>query len=282
MSTLKWLMLLTHLCSILEHLPTTISCFLLAMDEDSIDRLSNGYGLCKISKWSGELESRGFEIRARNSIIRGNQRQIKMGLVPMLRVFNTTSTNVSTKYDCVLLKNESQWKFRMCMQTKTYLEHIYITLGSTPKGKLKRCWNTNKEGPTRWTCPTFANGEFFFVTPEHPVGIIRIPLLVHLGRCFKWPRSWCTRRSSSIDPSLRYDWFIVPTFIGPQLDKNINKCSSQCIEGRETRTRTRIFFPKRKKKKWETKWRFVHGRSLIGNQRTIRSVTCESWKMMTL
>jgi ribonucleotide reductase alpha subunit len=71
--------------------PQLSSCYLIAMEDDSLDGIYNTLHDCaNISKWSGGIGLHIHNIRANNSIIRGTNGQ-SSGIVPMLRVFNNTA-----------------------------------------------------------------------------------------------------------------------------------------------------------------------------------------------
>ena len=71
--------------------PQMSSCFLLAMEEDSLEGIYNTLKDCaRISKWSGGIGLHIHNVRAKGSPIRGTN-GISTGIVPMLRVFNNTA-----------------------------------------------------------------------------------------------------------------------------------------------------------------------------------------------
>jgi len=75
--------------------PQLSSCFLVAMDSDSISGIYKTLGDCAaISKYAGGIGLHCHNIRARGSGIRGTN-GISDGLVPMLRVFNNTARYVN-------------------------------------------------------------------------------------------------------------------------------------------------------------------------------------------
>lgn len=79
--------------------PQLSSCFLLAMDEDSIECIFDTITECAhISKWSGGIGVACSNIRAKGSTIRGTNGRSN-GIVPMLRVFNSTCLYVD---QCVM------------------------------------------------------------------------------------------------------------------------------------------------------------------------------------
>lgn len=74
--------------------PQLSSCFLLAMQDDSIEGIYDTLKQCAcISKWAGGIGLSMHNIRATNSYIRGTNGSSN-GLVPMLRVFNDTARYV--------------------------------------------------------------------------------------------------------------------------------------------------------------------------------------------
>jgi ribonucleoside-diphosphate reductase alpha chain len=75
--------------------PQLSSCYLIAMEDDSIDGIYNTLKDCAmISKYSGGIGLHIHNIRAKGSHIRGTNGKTD-GLVPMLRVFNNTARYVN-------------------------------------------------------------------------------------------------------------------------------------------------------------------------------------------
>jgi ribonucleoside-diphosphate reductase alpha chain len=71
--------------------PQLSSCYLLALEDDSVDGIYNTLKDCaKISKWAGGIGLHIHNLRASGSHIRGTN-GTSNGLVPMLRVFNNTA-----------------------------------------------------------------------------------------------------------------------------------------------------------------------------------------------
>lgn len=71
------------------------SCFLLHTNDDSIDGIYNTMHECAmISKYSGGIGLHIHNVRAKNSIIRGTNGKSD-GIIPMLRVFNSTARYVN-------------------------------------------------------------------------------------------------------------------------------------------------------------------------------------------
>ena len=74
--------------------PQLSSCYLLGMEDDSIDGIFSTLKDCAlISKWAGGIGLHSHNVRAKNSLIRGTN-GISNGLVPMLKVFNNTARYV--------------------------------------------------------------------------------------------------------------------------------------------------------------------------------------------
>ena len=74
--------------------PQLSSCFLMAMEEDSIDGIFNTLKECAlISKWAGGIGLHIHNVRATGSQIRGTNGSSN-GIVPMLKVFNNTAKYV--------------------------------------------------------------------------------------------------------------------------------------------------------------------------------------------
>ena len=71
--------------------PQLSSCYLIGMEEDSIDGIYNTLKDCaNISKWAGGIGLHVHNVRAANSPIYGTN-GVSTGLVPMLKVFNSTA-----------------------------------------------------------------------------------------------------------------------------------------------------------------------------------------------
>merc|ERR1711939_891393 len=74
--------------------PQLSSCFLLAMQQDSIDGIFSTLKDCSlISKWAGGIGLHIHNVRAKGSTIRGTN-GTSNGIVPMLQVFNKTARYV--------------------------------------------------------------------------------------------------------------------------------------------------------------------------------------------
>ncbi len=74
--------------------PQLSSCFLLAMEDDSIEGIFNTVKECaNISKWAGGIGLHIHNVRAEGSPIQGTNGKSN-GIIPMLRVFNNTARYV--------------------------------------------------------------------------------------------------------------------------------------------------------------------------------------------
>lgn len=83
--------------------PQMSSCFLLAMEKDSLDGIYNTLSDCaSISKWAGGIGLHIHNIRAKGSLIRGTN-GASNGIVPMLRVFNNTARYVDQCFTALTL-----------------------------------------------------------------------------------------------------------------------------------------------------------------------------------
>jgi ribonucleotide reductase alpha subunit len=75
--------------------PQLSSCYLIGMEEDSLDGIYNTLADCaRISKWAGGIGLHIHNIRAKDSYINGTNGKTD-GIVPMLRVFNSTARYVN-------------------------------------------------------------------------------------------------------------------------------------------------------------------------------------------
>jgi ribonucleoside-diphosphate reductase alpha subunit len=75
--------------------PQLSSCFLIQMEDDSIQGIYNTLSECaQISKWAGGIGLSVHNIRAKDSAIKGTNGK-STGIVPMLKVFNDTAKYVN-------------------------------------------------------------------------------------------------------------------------------------------------------------------------------------------
>lgn len=75
--------------------PQLSSCFLIAMENDSINGIYNTLSKCaNISKWAGGIGLHIHNIRSTGSLIKGTNGN-STGIIPMLKVFNSTARYVN-------------------------------------------------------------------------------------------------------------------------------------------------------------------------------------------
>lgn len=75
--------------------PQLSSCYLIAMESDSLEGIYNTLLDCaQISKWAGGIGLHIHNVRATGSLIRGTN-GISTGIIPMLKVFNNTAKYIN-------------------------------------------------------------------------------------------------------------------------------------------------------------------------------------------
>jgi len=141
------------------------NCFLIAMEEDSIDGIYNTLKDCAlISKWAGGIGMHIHNVRATGSQIRGTNGNSN-GIVPMLRVFNNTAKYVD---QCVtpetyIYTTEGPIEIQNCTygETKVFnltggVETIENVLEHPYEGQI-------------YNIETMHSIDNLRITPEHPV-----------------------------------------------------------------------------------------------------------------
>lgn len=147
--------------------PQLSSCFLLAMDEDSIECIYDTITECaNISKWAGGIGVACSKIRAKGSSIRGTNGRSN-GIVPMLRVFNSTCLYID---QCVLPEtyiytSEGPCQIQNCCAGKTEILNL-----NGEMEKIEKVLEHSYEGEM-----IIIKSKLFIddlqITPEHPVCI---------------------------------------------------------------------------------------------------------------
>ena len=145
--------------------PQLSSCFLIAMEEDSIGGIYNTLKDCAlISKWAGGIGMHIHNVRATGSQIRGTNGNSN-GIVPMLRVFNNTAKYVD---QCVtpetyIYTTEGPIEIQNCTygETKVFnltggVETIENVLEHPYEGQI-------------YNIETMHSIDNLRITPEHPV-----------------------------------------------------------------------------------------------------------------
>ena len=145
--------------------PQLSSCFLIAMEEDSINGIYNTLKDCAlISKWAGGIGMHIHNVRATGSQIRGTNGNSN-GIVPMLRVFNNTAKYVD---QCVtpetyIYTTQGPIEIQTCSYGETQV--FNLTGGvETIQNVLEHPY----EGQI-YNIETMHSIDNLRITPEHPV-----------------------------------------------------------------------------------------------------------------
>jgi len=145
--------------------PQLSSCFLIAMEQDSIAGIFNTLKDCAlISKWAGGIGLHIHNIRASNSHIRGTNGSSN-GIVPMLRVFNNTAKYVD---QCVvpetyIYTTQGPIEIQNCSYGET---QVFNLMGDveTIENVLEHPYNGQI-----YSIETMHSIDNLRITPEHPV-----------------------------------------------------------------------------------------------------------------
>ena len=148
------------------------SCYLIAMEEDSIEGIYNTLKDCAlISKWAGGIGLHIHNIRASNSQIRGTN-GTSNGIVPMLRVFNNTAKYVDQCFASttnIYTKNGAVSFYELTADTD-----VYNNTGSTEK--IESILNYDKPGEVLNKIKIYDEEKTDFpsllCTGEHPICIL--------------------------------------------------------------------------------------------------------------
>ena len=149
--------------------PQLSSCYLIALEEDSLEGIYNTLKDCAmISKWAGGIGLHIHNLRAKGSHIVGTN-GISNGIVPMLRVFNNTARYVD---QCVHPET-------ILYTTNGPLQIQHCSLGETKifnsKGDCETIENVIEhpyEGEI-YNIDTMHCIESLRITPEHPLLVLR-------------------------------------------------------------------------------------------------------------
>lgn len=143
--------------------PQLSSCFLIAMENDSIDGIYNTLKDCAlISKHAGGIGLHIHNIRATGSHIRGTN-GTSNGIVPMLRVFNNTAKYVDqcVHPDSIIYTDEGPIPISNCISGKT---RVFNRTGGLET--IKTVLEHYYEGPLYIVTNEFTNNSLY-ITPEH-------------------------------------------------------------------------------------------------------------------
>ena len=150
--------------------PQLSSCYLMAMEDDSIDGIFNTLKDCAlISKWAGGIGLHIHNIRAAGSQIRGTN-GTSNGIVPMLKVFNNTAkyvdqcvvpetwiyTTQGPKHIQDVVSNETE-----IFNSEGKPELIHNVLEHPYEGNMLKIFTEHCQTPLE-------------ITPEHPIWIAEV------------------------------------------------------------------------------------------------------------
>ena len=149
--------------------PQLSSCFLQAMESDSIDGIYNTLKDCAlISKHAGGIGLHIHNVRATGSHIRGTN-GTSNGIVPMLRVFNNTAKYVDQCVDpsTIIYTTQGPKTIKECVSGETEIFNL--------NGKHEVIENVLEHGYEGEILEfKLEHGMYpFYITPEHPVYVMR-------------------------------------------------------------------------------------------------------------
>jgi len=149
--------------------PQLSSCFLQAMESDSIEGIYNTLKDCAlISKWAGGIGLHIHNVRASGSHIRGTNGSSN-GIVPMLRVFNNTARYVDQCLDkeTIIYTTDGPKQIQECSSQETT---IFNLNGDTET--IQQVLEHDYDGPLLdiQTTHSLFNMK---VTPQHPIYVLR-------------------------------------------------------------------------------------------------------------
>ena len=149
--------------------PQLSSCYLLSMEDDSIDGIFNTLKDCAtISKWAGGIGLHIHNIRATGSHIRGTNGSSN-GIVPMLRVFNNTAKYVDqcVMSETIIYTTDGPKEIQNCTVGQTRIfnmmgktEVIQDVLEHEYDGEILKIQTMHSMFP-------------LYITPMHPLYVLR-------------------------------------------------------------------------------------------------------------
>jgi len=144
------------------------SCYLIAMENDSIDGIYNTLKDCAlISKWAGGIGLHIHNVRASGSHIRGTNGSSN-GIVPMLKVFNNTAKYVDQCIlpETIIYTTQGPKQIQHCVMNET---EIYNLNGETEV--IENVLEHHYEGEVL-EIETMHSIHNLTITPEHPVYVL--------------------------------------------------------------------------------------------------------------
>ena len=149
--------------------PQLSSCYLISMENDSIEGIYNTLKDCAlISKWAGGIGLHIHNIRASGSHIRGTNGSSN-GIVPMLRVFNNTARYVDQCVlpETIIYTTQGPIQIQHCIMNET---EIYNLQGGVEV--IQNVLEHPYDGEVL-EIETMHSIHPLTITPEHPVFVLR-------------------------------------------------------------------------------------------------------------
>ena len=199
------------------------SCFLLAMEKDSIEGIYSTLTDCaKISKWAGGIGLHIHNIRASGSKIRGTN-GTSNGIVPMLRVFNNTARYVD---QCItpetfIYTTDGPKEIQFCLANKT---EIFTDNGiETIENVLEHSYNGEMLNINGCHAIDKLN-----ITPEHPVYCLKnakkglnYSIIKNRLENKSCKPEWCDAKELTTDDMLIFN---IPTYENDIIKYTENDC----------------------------------------------------------
>lgn len=151
--------------------PQLSSCYLLSMENDSIEGIYNTLKDCAlISKWAGGIGLHIHNVRASGSHIRGTNGSSN-GIVPMLRVFNNTAKYVDqcVTPNTVIYTKDGPMPIEDCIAQITEVANRDNTFEL-----IDKVLEHGYEGQMH-EIKTILNDQPLNITPEHPIYVVKKP-----------------------------------------------------------------------------------------------------------
>jgi ribonucleoside-diphosphate reductase alpha subunit len=150
--------------------PQLSSCYLIAMENDSIEGIYNTLKDCAlISKWAGGIGLHIHNVRASGSHIRGTNGSSN-GIVPMLKVFNNTAKYVDQCIlpETIIYTTQGPKQIQHCVMNET---EIYNLKGETEV--IQNVLEHPYEGEVLEIKTEFVYKNKLIITPQHPIYVLR-------------------------------------------------------------------------------------------------------------
>jgi ribonucleotide reductase alpha subunit/intein/homing endonuclease len=149
--------------------PQLSSCYLIAMEDDSLDGIYNTLKDCAlISKWAGGIGLHIHNLRAKGSHIHGTN-GTSNGIVPMLRVFNNTARYVDqcVHPETIIYTTNGPIQIQHCSLNETKIFNVSGTCEI-----IENVLEHPYEGEI-YNIETMHSIDNLKITPEHPLFVLR-------------------------------------------------------------------------------------------------------------